>query len=257
MRPAQIRFVAEMPLTLFGKVDRQALEQVAASDTGRAAVPRTPMEKTVFDVWAGALETTQFGIDDDFFSRRGRLYPGGHRRQSIAAPVGEANSGEPASCSIAPSPPLRRNWRARPTLSIRCSRRTSRVRFAADACPGGIWLLLRLEPTLHRRITSRILRLARSCCGCDSLSRRWGSCTERHEVFRDAHCDDAGEPKQYVESGSRAGPVGVDSAASLRRLHRIESVGRASSSLRNGGDGAMLHEQAHRNSASPTGAAID
>jgi acyl-coenzyme A synthetase/AMP-(fatty) acid ligase len=74
MVPAAFVRVASLPLTPSGKVDRQALAgtlQVSAVAETPRATPRTPLEKTLVDIWSKALGVSQVGIHDNFFDLGG------------------------------------------------------------------------------------------------------------------------------------------------------------------------------------------
>ncbi|WP_129312352.1 non-ribosomal peptide synthetase [Streptomyces sp. L2] len=65
MVPRQFVVVESFARTVNGKIDRAALPAVAPSPVGRP--PRTPMERTVAEVWADVLGHTAIGVDDNFF----------------------------------------------------------------------------------------------------------------------------------------------------------------------------------------------
>ncbi|MEW6032836.1 MAG: condensation domain-containing protein, partial [Bacillota bacterium] len=74
MLPAAFVFVGAFPLDPNGKIDRRALpepEEVSTPDAGRREPPRTPIERTVADIWADVLELPHVGIFDDFFTLGG------------------------------------------------------------------------------------------------------------------------------------------------------------------------------------------
>ncbi|WP_417821992.1 amino acid adenylation domain-containing protein [Terasakiella sp.] len=69
MIPSHIFAVDEIPLTAHGKIDRrklQAKEGTALIGAARKPV-ETPLQQTVFDIWATVLGHTDFGIQDSFF----------------------------------------------------------------------------------------------------------------------------------------------------------------------------------------------
>lgn len=72
MHPAHLIMLDALPLTVSGKVDRQALPVPTASTIGRTLVaPRTPTEARLAQLWAELLQVEQFSIHDDFFSLGG------------------------------------------------------------------------------------------------------------------------------------------------------------------------------------------
>ncbi|MFI6456126.1 amino acid adenylation domain-containing protein [Streptosporangium amethystogenes] len=72
MVPARFVPLAEMPLTLNGKVDRRALPSVRGVDTVRdSTAPRTPTEAAVAEAWRRVLNLERVGVHDDFFALGG------------------------------------------------------------------------------------------------------------------------------------------------------------------------------------------
>ena len=72
--PTSFIAVAELPLTLNGKVDRAALGQVAGSPLPRRdqpAEPQTPLEETLQAIWAEVLAVPAVGRHDNFFTSGG------------------------------------------------------------------------------------------------------------------------------------------------------------------------------------------
>ncbi|WP_339483046.1 MULTISPECIES: non-ribosomal peptide synthetase [unclassified Pseudomonas] len=68
-----LRIVDALPLMGNGKLDRKTLQQWADKvlDTVGSALPRTPLEALLADVWAQVLGLERVGIDDDFFELGG------------------------------------------------------------------------------------------------------------------------------------------------------------------------------------------
>jgi acyl carrier protein len=63
-----------LPLTLNGKVDRQALpapESVKPTSSKNFISPRNPTETVLADIWAQVLEIERVSIDDNFFELGG------------------------------------------------------------------------------------------------------------------------------------------------------------------------------------------
>jgi acyl carrier protein len=75
MLPAHLVRVDKLPLTVNGKVDRDALPRVEANHTPAAqshTPPNTETEKTLADIWRDVLRVSELGIDDDFFDLGGQ-----------------------------------------------------------------------------------------------------------------------------------------------------------------------------------------
>jgi len=74
MMPSAFVLLKQLPLTPNGKVDRQALP---APDTSRPdladtfVAPRTPVEKSLVEIWAEVLRLERIGINDNFFDLGG------------------------------------------------------------------------------------------------------------------------------------------------------------------------------------------
>jgi amino acid adenylation domain-containing protein len=74
MMPSHIVILDRLPLTLTGKVDRQALAAMGAYEprAGRAhRAPRSDIERQVAAVWSFTLGTGEVGLDDGFFELGG------------------------------------------------------------------------------------------------------------------------------------------------------------------------------------------
>jgi amino acid adenylation domain-containing protein len=82
MVPSQFVFLASMPLTTNGKVDRKGLPAPSEENTSPAqtrVAPRTPIEKALAAIWSELLHLENIGIHDDFFDL------GGHSLLAIKA----------------------------------------------------------------------------------------------------------------------------------------------------------------------------
>lgn len=73
MVPAAFVTLASLPLTVNGKVDRQALATQAPAPTanGDLVQPRTPAEETLAGIWADVLKVDRVSINDNFFDLGG------------------------------------------------------------------------------------------------------------------------------------------------------------------------------------------
>ena len=74
MIPAVFIPIAALPLSSSGKVDRKALpapERGALSDGTEKALPRTPLEESLAELWRDLLGVERIGRDDDFFTLGG------------------------------------------------------------------------------------------------------------------------------------------------------------------------------------------
>lgn len=73
MVPAAFVRLASLPLTVNGKIDRQALASQSATLTpnGDFVAPRTPAEETLAGIWSDVLKVDRVGVNDNFFDLGG------------------------------------------------------------------------------------------------------------------------------------------------------------------------------------------
>jgi amino acid adenylation domain-containing protein len=71
MVPRSYRQVAALPLTVNGKVDREALKRLAIADEATYVPPRNELEEKLCRIWATHLGAEHLGIKDDFFGLGG------------------------------------------------------------------------------------------------------------------------------------------------------------------------------------------
>jgi acyl carrier protein len=70
MVPSAFVVLEELPLTVNGKVDRRALPEPAADESGYVA-PRTAVEEMIAGIWESLLPVERVGIHDNFFDLGG------------------------------------------------------------------------------------------------------------------------------------------------------------------------------------------
>ena len=71
MIPSAIIWLAKIPLSANGKVDRQLLPDPEAVETKTYAAPKTPTEETVAKIWSDVLGRDHVSTDDNFFELGG------------------------------------------------------------------------------------------------------------------------------------------------------------------------------------------
>ena len=71
MVPAHVMVLAELPLTLNGKVNRRALPAPDAQRSSAGVAPQTPTEVAMAEIWAEVFNVSSVGIDDSFFDLGG------------------------------------------------------------------------------------------------------------------------------------------------------------------------------------------
>lgn len=69
--PSAVLTLDALPLSLSGKVDRQALPSPNLADSHAATPPRSPLEEVLASIFAELLARPAVGIDDDFFELGG------------------------------------------------------------------------------------------------------------------------------------------------------------------------------------------
>ncbi|MDP9785926.1 non-ribosomal peptide synthetase [Pseudomonas fluorescens] len=72
MVPTQLLFLAQLPLSPNGKLDRKALPSVDASQLQQAFIaPRSELERGIAAIWQDVLKLEQVGLTDNFFELGG------------------------------------------------------------------------------------------------------------------------------------------------------------------------------------------
>lgn len=73
MVPAAFVRLASLPLTVNGKIDRQALASQSGTviSNGDFVAPRTPAEETLAGIWSDVLKVDRVGVNDNFFDLGG------------------------------------------------------------------------------------------------------------------------------------------------------------------------------------------
>jgi len=93
MLPVAYTVLDEMPLTLNGKLDKNALPSALFNASSEYQAPRTPLESTLVDIWQDILAREQVSIHDNFFAIGGnsitaiRLTSACQRALSQAVPL--------------------------------------------------------------------------------------------------------------------------------------------------------------------------
>lgn len=95
MIPTHFISLKALPLTLNGKIDRQALPEPKNTVDSTYLSPRTKLEEDLVEIWKTVLSRERVGIDDDFFELGGHslkatlLVAKIHKELDIHLPVGE------------------------------------------------------------------------------------------------------------------------------------------------------------------------
>ncbi|MGV9251183.1 non-ribosomal peptide synthase/polyketide synthase [Streptomyces sp. NPDC003697] len=203
MVPAAYVPMAELPLTVNGKLDRRALPAPGPEGFATGAdrtPPRTPAERLVAAAWADVLGTTEVGADDDFFALGGdsilavrvtsrlrasfgtdvspRMLFTHPKLSALAAALGEPPTGRDARAEVIPPA----DPDTAPPLSYAQQR---------------LWFLDRFEPGSTEYTTLSVLRL-RGRLDEDALRRALDALVARHETLRTTFAEDGGRARQVV-----------------------------------------------------------
>jgi amino acid adenylation domain-containing protein len=176
-----------LPLTANGKLDRRALpEPDAVATDARSAVPRTPAEEILAQIWAEVLRVESVGVDDDFFALGGhsllatRLLARVQNALGVVLPLRAVFEGptvaelavrveETRRAGLPVLPPVVRVDRDRPLP----------LSFAQER----LWFLDQLEGGSAQYNIPAALRLG-GALDVDALERALGEIVRRHESLR-------------------------------------------------------------------------
>ena len=93
--------IEEMPMTVSGKIDRQALVALGVGEDGAAyEAPRNALEESLVEIWQQVLGVERVGINDNFFEL------GGHSllATQVLARLGQATGVELAATALWDTP---------------------------------------------------------------------------------------------------------------------------------------------------------
>ncbi len=211
MVPQQFQLLDALPHLPSGKIDRSSL---AAPDETRQqtmpAMPRSPLESAVLEIWQRVLRRQQIGVHDDFFSMGGHslvatqvfsqlraamgvdlplraLFE--HRTIAELAQLVESCLARRAEGPAAPAQPIPRIPRQGP-LPVSFSQRR-------------MWLLHQLDPEGAAYNIRMSLRM-RGALDRHALQSALDDLVLRHEVFRTRYAFVGGEPVAHVDAEGSA-----------------------------------------------------
>src|SRR5262245_46404372 len=225
MVPSAVVELAQMPLTVNGKVDQSRLPEPEGGQGGREA-PRTAVEEILAGMWCEVLKRERVGMEEDFFET------GGHSLSAtqLMSRIRKALGVEMALKSLFVRPTIRglaeeveKGMGGNPAASGPELRRRERkgglpLSFAQQR----LWFIDQLEPgqgTYNMPVAMRL----EGAVDAGALERAVSEIVRRHEVLRTRFemCGD--EPVQVIEPAAGVEMPAVD----LRGLGEEERKRRA------------------------------
>jgi len=204
MIPAAFVSLAALPLTPSGKVDRKALQSLAASsagagEAGRHVPPSGPVEEVLAAVWAEILQAERVGAEDNFFALGGhsllatRIVSRVRAAFGVDIPLrrlferptvsGLARSIAEAQRSASTAPPLVRLSRTAP----------AHLSFAQER----LWFLDRLDPGSIAYNLPAALRMV-GALDVAALRATLSAIVRRHESLRTTFVAAGEGPRQVI-----------------------------------------------------------
>ncbi|HGN4289504.1 TPA: pyoverdine non-ribosomal peptide synthetase PvdD, partial [Pseudomonas aeruginosa] len=187
-----------MPLTVNGKLDRQALPQPDASLSQQAyRAPGSELEQRIAAIWAEILGVERVGLDDNFFELGGhsllatRVISRVRQEQQLDASL-KALFERPVLEAFAQG--LERTTDAVSTIPLADRQQPLALSFAQERQ----WFLWQLEPESAAYHIPSALRL-RGRLDVDALQRSFDSLVARHETLRTRFRLEGGRSYQQVQ----------------------------------------------------------
>ncbi|MEB6162520.1 pyoverdine non-ribosomal peptide synthetase PvdD [Pseudomonas aeruginosa] len=198
MVPAHLMLLERMPLTVNGKLDRQALPQPDASLSQQAyRAPGSELEQRIAAIWAEILGVERVGLDDNFFELGGhsllatRVISRVRQEQQLDASL-KALFERPVLEAFAQG--LERTADAVSTIPLADRQQPLALSFAQERQ----WFLWQLEPESAAYHIPSALRL-RGRLDVDALQRSFDSLVARHETLRTRFQLEGGRSYQQVQ----------------------------------------------------------
>ncbi|WP_328992208.1 pyoverdine non-ribosomal peptide synthetase PvdD [Pseudomonas aeruginosa] len=198
MVPAHLMLLERMPLTVNGKLDRQALPQPDASLSQQAyRAPGSELEQRIAAIWAEILGVERVGLDDNFFELGGhsllatRVISRVRQEQQLDASL-KALFERPVLEAFAQG--LERTADAVSMIPLADRQQPLVLSFAQERQ----WFLWQLEPESAAYHIPSALRL-RGRLDVDALQRSFDSLVARHETLRTRFQLEGGRSYQQVQ----------------------------------------------------------
>ncbi len=205
MVPSGLVFLAALPWTANGKVDRRALERIEPDGAGEAPAggpPRTPAEELVADVWAEVLGRAEVGLGESFFDLGGHSLLATQAASRLEAAFGrtiplrtlfEHPTVEAFAAALAADPAARGGAPLPPLLPIPRGGLAPPLSFAQER----LWVLSQMDAASAAYNIPVALRL-RGTLEVPLLELCLAEVVRRHEALRTTLRVVDGSPRQVV-----------------------------------------------------------
>ncbi len=204
MLPSSFTILEALPLTLNGKVDRQALpapEELSQQIKGAITAPRTPVEEVLAAIWMKILAVKQVGIEENFFEL------GGHSllATQVISQIREVFQVELPLRSLFESPTVA-ELAQRVETALKKGQKVAAVPIEKttrdDYLPLSfaqqrLWFFNQLEPNSPVYNLSRSVRLQGEL-KVAALEKSFNEIIRRHEVLRTVFQSQDGKPVQVI-----------------------------------------------------------
>ncbi len=220
MIPSFLIGLTELPLTLNGKVDRKALENLAIGEqiADRYVAPRNMTEQSLTIIWQDLLEVERIGIEDNFFEAGGhsllaiRLISAVRKQLGVELPIGDVFD-YPTIAALAGRLDKRAGKAMLPVITK--GQRPERIPLSFSQ--ERLWFIDQLEGSVQYHIPSGVSRL-KGNLHRHVLEAALLELVNRHEVLRTVIEQEDGRPYQHIleKNGwhlSYTDRLGPDSAA--------------------------------------------
>jgi amino acid adenylation domain-containing protein len=205
MVPADLVFLAELPLSPNGKVDRRALPQpeAAVDRTGRPA-PRTPIEEVVAAIWSEVLGVDGVDREANFFDLGGhsllatQVVARVRRKLAVELPLRSLFEGPTLAEMATAIEQARQRTVALPLVaSPRHGGTGEQIEFPLSFAQERLWFIDHLMPGGNAYTISTGLRLHGEL-KVAALEQALGEIVRRHEALRTVFSAYRGQPVQRI-----------------------------------------------------------
>jgi amino acid adenylation domain-containing protein len=223
MVPSAFVLLPSLPLTVNGKVDRQALPAPEVEPAVGYVAPRDELERLITGIWEEILGRERMGVEDDFFAAGGHSLLAAQVASRIRERLGVElplrrlfEAPTPATLAAA----VRSAWRERRSLPAPPIARVSRQgELSPSFAQERLWFLDRLDPGRAVYNMPLTVRLT----GALSVGALSGSLTElarRHEVLRASFAAVDGRPVLRIAPAGEVELPVIDLSALAARAAR-------------------------------------